>query len=124
MSNDAQYIVIQPPALADTVLFKVVKASAIYGGFTVIRAYVTAGAAGTANPVLQNYGASGTVAGGTVAAFSGTTVFTAGTPQLLTVTAANQFIDDDEWLVLKMDGALPASSTITIETVAGITSQG
>lgn len=124
MSNDAQYIPVNPPALADTVLYRIVKASEVYGGFTVIRAYVTAGAAGTANPVLMNYGTSGTVAGGTVAAFAGTTVFTAGTPQALTVTTANQFIDDNEWLVLKMDGALPASSSLIIETVAGATNVG
>jgi hypothetical protein len=126
MSNDAQFLRVAPGTVADTGTHPIVRASSIYGGFTVTAAYVVAGGAGTANAILMNYGTSaGTSTNlGTVAAFSGTTVFTAGAPQALTVTTANQFIDDGEWLVLKMDGALPANSVIMIETVAGATTTG
>jgi hypothetical protein len=107
------------------------KSSAGYGGVTVVSAWAVTGAVGTLNLVLQNYGASGTVAGGTVAGMaSGTaTVWAADTPQELTITAANQFVDSEEWLVLKkVESAagndLSADATICVEYVDGITTQG
>lgn len=109
----------------------ILKASSQYGGITVIDAYAVTGAAGTLNLVLQNYGTSGTVAGGTVAGMSsGTaTVWAADTPQQLTITAANAFIDSDEWLVLKKlesasDNDLTADAVVTIEYVDGVVTQG
>jgi hypothetical protein len=93
--------------------------------------WAVTGIVGTLNLVLQNYGTSGTVAGGTVAGMSdGTaTVWAADTPQQLTITAAQQFVDENEWLVLKkVESAggndLSADATICVEYVDGITTQG
>ena len=107
------------------------KASSAYGGFTVIAAHAVTGAVGTLDLVLMNYGTSGTVAGGTVAGMaSGTaTTWAVDTPQSLTITAANQFIDSGEWLVLKKVEAaagndLTADAVVVVEYVDGITTQG
>jgi hypothetical protein len=112
-------------------LCHIAKPSSGYGGFTVLSAWAVTGVVGTLNLVLQNYGASGTVAGGTVGGMSdGTaTVWAADTPQELTLTAANVFIDSEEWLVLKKVEAaggndLSADATVVIEYVDGIVSQG
>lgn len=109
----------------------VAKGSNTMGGFTVTDAYAVTGAAGTLNLVLQNYGTSGTVAGGTVAGMaSGTaTVWAADTPQQLTITAANAFIDADEWLVLKKVEAaagndLTDDAVVVVEYEPGVITQG
>jgi hypothetical protein len=66
-------------------------------------------AAGTADVVLQNYGSSGTVAGGTIAGMTGgtTTVWAQQVPQSLAVTAANAFVDEGEVIYLKKPEAAP-----------------
>ena len=94
-------------------------------------AWARTGLVGTLNLVLQNYGSSGTVAGGTVAGMSGgtATVWAVAAPQELTITAANQFVDSEEWLVLKkVESAsgndLANFASVVIEYVDGITSQG
>lgn len=109
----------------------VVKGSSTMGGFTVTDAYAVTGAVGTLNLVLMNYGTSGTVAGGTVAGMaSGTaTVWAADTPQQLTITAANAFIDADEWLVLKKVEAaagndLTDDAVVVVEYEPGVITQG
>lgn len=109
----------------------VAKASSVDGGFTVIAAHASTGLVGTLNLVLQNYGSAGTVAGGTVAGMSsGTaTVWAADTPQELTVTAANAFIDAGEWLVLKKVEAaagndLAADAVVVIEYADGVVTVG
>lgn len=126
------FLTINPDTMpGDGDLVHVLKPSGGYGGITVIGAHARTAVVGTLNLVLQNYGTSGTVAGGTVAGMSdGTaTVWAAATPQSLTITAANKFIDEDEWLVLKkVESAagndLAANASITIEYVDGINSQG
>lgn len=126
------FLTINPDTMAgDAALCHILKPSSGYGGITIVSAWAVTGLAGTLNLVLQNYGTSGTVAGGTVAGMSsGTaTVWVADTPQELTITAANQFIDSEEWLVLKKLEAgasddLTADASITIEYVDGITTQG
>lgn len=126
------FLAIYPDTMpGDGDLCYALKPSGGYGGITVIGAWAVTGAVGTLNLVLQNYGTSGTVAGGTVAGMSdGTaTVWAVDTPQQLTITAANQFIDENEWLVLKkVESAtgndLTADAVVTVEYVDGITSQG
>lgn len=126
------FLTVAPDTMpGDGDLCYILKPSGGYGGITVIGAWAVVGVVGTLNLVLQNYGTSGTVAGGTVAGMSdGTaTVWAADTPQQLTITAAQQFVDENEWLVLKKVEAaagndLAADSTICIEYVDGITSQG
>ena len=126
------FVTINPGTLPDDGgLSFVLKPAGGYGGITVIAAYAVTGAVGTLNLVLQNYGVSGTVAGGTVAGMaSGTaTVWAVDTPQALTITAANQFIDENEWLVLKkVESAaandLTADAVVSIEYVDGITTVG
>lgn len=133
MSGGGQrhFLTVNPDTMpGDADLCHIVKPTT-YGGITIISAWASTGAVGTLNLVLQNYGSSGTVAGGTVAGMDdGTaTTWAVDTPQELTITAAQQFIDEDEWLVLKKVEAaggndLTADATVTIEYVDGITSQG
>lgn len=126
------YLTVQPGVMTeDNDTHHIVKASNINGGFTVVRAWAVADAVGTFNFVLQNYGTSGTVAGGTVAGMSGgtATVWAATTPQELTLTSANVFIDANEWLVLKKPEAAGgndngASAVISIECVWGVVDVG
>ena len=126
------FLTINPDTMpGDGDLCHILKPSAGYGGVTIVSAWAVTGAVGTLNLVLQNYGSSGTVAGGTVAGMSGgtATVWAADTPQELTITAAQQFIDSEEWLVLKkVESAggndLSADASVTIEYVDGITTQG
>ena len=128
----SKFITVQPDIMdSDGELCHVVKASSTFGGFTVIDAYASTGLAGTLNLVLQNYGSTGTVAGGTVAGMTnGTaTVWAADTPQQLTITAANAYIDSGEWLVLKKLEAggsddLTTEATVFIEYVDGVVTQG
>jgi hypothetical protein len=134
MSGGGQrhFVTINPGEMpGDGDLVHILKPSAGYGGITVVSAWARTGLVGTLNLVLQNYGTSGTVAGGTVAGMaSGTaTVWAVATPQELTITAANQFIDSEEWLVLKkVESAagndLANFASVTIEYVDGITTQG
>lgn len=128
--NGSKFLVCNPSILnADGALSFVAKGSATYGGFTVIAAHAVTGAVGTLDIVLQNYGTSGTVAGGTVASMaSGTaTVWAVDTPQSLTVstTAANKYIAANEWLVIKkLEAAgsddLTADAVVSIEYVDGV----
>ena len=134
MSQEAKYLTVTPDTMpGDGDLCHLLKASSAYGGFTVIAAHARTSAVGTLDFVLQNYGSTGTVAGGTVASMaSGTaTVWAVATPQSLTVTttAANAFIDAGEWLVLKKvesaaSNDLAANASIQIEYVDGITTAG
>lgn len=126
------FLTINPDTMpGDGDLSYLLKPSSGFGGITILSAWAVTGAVGTLNLVLQNYGQTGTVAGGTVAGMTdGTaTVWAADTPQELTITAANQFIDSEEWLVLKKVEAaagndLAADASVHIEYVDGITSQG
>lgn len=130
--SGSNYLVVAPDTMpGDEDLCYVLKASNAHGGLTIVAAHAVIGVAGTLDIVLQNYGTSGTVAGGTVAGMSdGTaTVWAADTPQSLTLTAANAFIDSNEWLVIKkVESAggndLAADSTIHIEYVDGVVTQG
>lgn len=132
MAQGSKFLVVAPDTMpGDGDLCYLAKASSVYGGFTVIAAHAVTGVAGTLDFVLQNYGSTGTVAGGTVAGMSGgtATVWAADTPQSLTITSTNQFIDSGEWLVLKKVEAaggndLTADATIIVEYVDGITTQG
>jgi hypothetical protein len=129
---DSFYFSVQPGVMTeDNDTHHIVKASSINGGFTVVRAFAVADAVGTFNFVLQNYGTSGTVAGGTVAGHaSGTAaVWAAATPQELAITAANAYIDADEWLVLKKPESAGgndngASAVVYIEYVPGVVTVG
>jgi hypothetical protein len=126
----SQYVVVNPGATqADGGLIFVLKASAISGGITVVAAQAVNTSAGTFNIVLQNYGVSGTVAGGTIAGMAGgtATVWGSDVPQELAVTAANAFVDAGEYLVAKNvagDGNLTVDASIMIEIVEGVVTQG
>ena len=74
-----------------------------YGGITVKEVTVSTGAVGTFDVALIKYGSAGTVAGSTIAAMSsGTaTVWAADTPQTMTVTSTEAFVDEGEHLFLK-----------------------
>ncbi len=132
MANNSFFLTVNPGTLPDDGgLCYVAKASEAYGGFTVTRAWAVTGAVGTLNLVLENYGTSGTVAGGTVAGMTdGTaTVWAADAPQELALTAANVFIDSDEWLVRKKvesaaNNDLSTDARVVIECVPGIVTQG
>ena len=129
--SGSKFLVVAPDTMpGDGDLCYLAKASSVNGGFTVVAAHAVTGVAGTLNFVLQNYGSAGTVAGGTVAGMSdGTaTVWAVDTPQSLTITAANAFIDAGEWLVLKKVEAaggndLTADATVIVEYVDGIVTQ-
>ena len=117
----------------DNDLVHVMKASNTHGGVTVIAAWARTGIVGTLDLILQNYGTSGTVAGGTVAHMSGgtATVWAAATPQQLTLstTTANLYIAANEWLVLKKTESaggndLAANGSVVIEYVDGVTVSG
>lgn len=108
-------------------------ASAGHGGITITRATVATGAVGTFNLELLNYGTAGTAlqASGTIAAMAdGTaTVWAADTPQTLTVVAAQAFVDENEYVVLrKTESAagndLTADAVVMIEYVDGVVTVG
>jgi hypothetical protein len=128
----SKFLVCNPGTLPDdSGLSFIAKASSTDGGFTITSAYAVTGAVGTLNLILMNYGTSGTVAGGTVAGMaSGTaTTWAVDTPQALTITAADAYIDAGEWLVLKKVEAaagndLSADAVVTIEYVDGPVTQG
>lgn len=136
MAQLAQFVNFPLPVITtnnDTI--KVMRASTEYGGITITKAYyVPAGTtdAGTSHILyLVNYGTSGTVVGGTIGAVGGTAepYLTAGLPYAFTLTAANVFVDDGEWVVLKktQDGAdsdITANSTLHIEFVEGAIAVG
>lgn len=127
-----KFLTINPDTMpGDADLCHVLKPSSGYGGLTILSVWAVTGAVGTLNLVLQNYGVSGTVAGGTVAGMTdGTaTVWAVDTPQELDITAAQKFIDSEEWVVLKKVEAasgndLTADASICIEYVDGINTQG
>ena len=125
MSNNSFFLKFGPGTIASGDTSPIVKASTLYGGFTVVKATLFPGIAGTLDTVLQNYGVSGTVAGGTVAGISGgSAALVADTAVDLAITAANAFIDDGEWLVLKAVAAALGEAVIVVECVPGIVSQG
>jgi hypothetical protein len=129
---NSKFFVVNPDTMpGDGDLCMVAKASDIHGGFTVVNAWAVSDAVGTLNLVLQNYGTSGTVAGGTVAGMgSGTaTVWAEHTPQELTITAANAFVDANEVLMLKkVESAagndLGTAAAVVVEYVDGVVTQG
>jgi hypothetical protein len=129
------YITVSPGVMTtDGDLHYAVKASTIAGGITIVGAQLVNGAAGNAGTaclvVLQNYGVSGTVAGGTVGTCGGTAdPYAADTPKAFTLTTAQVFIDAGEWLVVKKveSGGTPdldAEASICIEYVDGVVTQG
>jgi hypothetical protein len=126
----SQYHTTNPGATqTDGGLMPAFRASSVNGGVTVIAAQAVETGTGTHNIVLQNYGTSGTVAGGTIAGMSGGTaaVWAADVPQDLTITASNAFVDAGEWLVWKNvagDGILTVDASLVIEYVAGVVTQG
>lgn len=116
---------------ADGALAMALKASSTYGGITITKVTATTGVAGTLNLVLQNYGTSGTVAGGTIAAMaSGTAnVWAANTPTDIPITAAQAYVDSGEVVMLKKMEAggsddLSTSATICIEYEEGVITVG
>ena len=134
MTQQSKFLTVYPNTMpGDNDLVHVMKASNSHGGITVVAAWARTGAVGTLDLILQNYGTSGTVAGGTVGHMSsGTaTVWAAATPQQLTLstTAANLYIAPNEWLVLKKTESaggndLAANGSVVIEYVDGVTYSG
>ena len=132
MAQEVKHITVNPGEMAgDGALTFVMRAPAAYGGVTIIGAQLVVGLAGTLNLVLQNYGTSGTVAGGTVGGMSGgtATIWVADVPQALTLTAANVFIDEGEYLVAKKVEAgatddLTNEASLLVEYVDGIVAVG
>lgn len=132
----SNFITFNPGVMTnDADLFHVLKASTTYGGMTVIAARATQGAAtggaGTSHQfLLVNYGTSGTVAGGTIAATTASTAaWVADTPKEFTITAAQAYVDAGEWIVLKKlqqgaDSDNDVQTSITIEYVEGVVTQG
>lgn len=125
MSNNSFYLKFGPGTVASGDTTPICRASSVNGGFTVVDAWLFPGIVGTLDTVLMNYGTTGTVAGGTVAGISGgSAALVADTQVHLSITAANAFIDDGEWLVLKASGAALGEAIILIECVPGIVTQG
>lgn len=125
MAQQVFYLTYGPGTVASGDTSPIVKASTTLGGFTVTKATLFPGIAGTLDVVLMNYGTSGTVAGGTVAGISGgSAALVADTAVDLSITAANAFIDDGEYLTLKASGAALGEARLIIECVPGIVSQG
>ena len=132
MATEQKYLSVNPGALATTNVCNILKVTSGYGGITLTGAYFTGTTLGTCNMELLNYGTAGTTlaASGTIAAgASGTaTVFAANTPVALTITAAQAFVDEGEWIVLKrtdgVAGTLGNFQTIAITYVDGVVSQG
>lgn len=135
MAQLAQFISFPLPVMtANNDLLRIFRASTEYGGITITKAYYTpAGStdAGTSHVLyLMNYGTSGTVAGGTIGAVGGTAApYTANVPTAFTLTAAQVFVDDGEWVVLKKtqegaDSDIVTNSTLVVEFVEGVISVG
>lgn len=132
MAQEKKFVTLNPGTMpGDGDLSFALKASADYGGVTITRVSVVTGAVGTLNMVLQNYGSAGTVAGSTIAGMANGTATTwaVDTPQALTITAANAFLDESEWAVIKkVESAaandLTADAVVEVEFVDGIVSQG
>jgi hypothetical protein len=131
MSQQAQYLSFPLPVMtANNDLLRIFRASTEFGGITITKAYYTpAGAtdAGTSHVLhLMNYGTSGTVAGGTIGSVGGTAaVYAANVPYAFTLVAAQVFVDDGEWVVLKKtqegaDSDIVTNSTLVIEFVEGV----
>lgn len=130
----SKHIILNPGTMAtDGDALRLAKASQVYGGMTILAANFTNKAATNAGTsfhlVLQNYGTSGTVAGGTIGQAGGTTdPFVANAPKAFTLTAANVYLAPGEWLVLKKveqnDSDIDAVACIDIEYVDGISLVG
>lgn len=132
MANGSKYLVVNPGVMTeDGDTIHLMKASSINGGVTLVAAYVVPDLVGTLNVELLNYGSAGTAAAGTVAAFSEGTaaVMAAGTPETLTITAAQAYLDAGEWLVAKktesaVGNDFGGNASIVIEYVEGVVTQG
>jgi hypothetical protein len=129
--SGSKFVILNPGTLPDdggkSFAFK---ASSAFGGVTIISAYAVTGAVGTLDLVLLNGGTAGSSSGTIAHMADGTaTVWAADTPQALTITAAQAYLDAGEWLVLKKvesaaDNDLSADAAIMIELVDGIVTQG
>lgn len=131
---DSKFINVYPDTMpGDNDLAFAFKASNVSGGVSIVAAHLSTGAVGTFDIILQNYGTSGTVAGGTIANMaSGTaTVWAADTPQSLTLstTAANLFVDANEVVYVKKTESaagndLSADACVSIEYMDGVALSG
>ena len=132
MAQEVKYITVNPGEMAsDAARAYAFRCFSGYGGLTVVAATVSTGVAGTLDMVLQNYGSAGTVAGATIGHMSGgtATVWAADTPQAMTLTAANVFVDENEYVYLKKLEAggsddLSNDAAVCIAYVDGVVSQG
>ena len=132
MAGGSYIITVNPGTSPDTgtAYCAAFRAGTIYGGLTVVDAWVSSGVVGTLDIALVNFGTSGTVSGATIAHMAdGTaTVWAADTPQSLTITAANAYVDAGEYVrVKKIESAaandLSEDATISIEVVNGMITQ-
>jgi len=113
----------------DTVVGHVFKApeAADGGGIYILRAYYidqAAHGAGTAFILrLVNYGTAGTLSEGTIGTVGGTAdPVAAGVPEAFTLTAAQQYVDAGEWVVLEKDetnSSDPTRGCVVIEYLIG-----
>lgn len=137
MSYGSKFIAFPLPVMTgNNDLIRVVKASTKFGGMTIIAAnYVPAAAtdAGTSHALyLLNYGTTGTAlaSGGTVGSVGGTAApYSAGVPAAFTLTTAQVFLDEGEWLVLRKtqegaDSDITTNATLVIEYCDGIVEVG
>lgn len=133
----SNFLTIALPAMtSNNDLLHVLKASSEQGGVTIVDAYYVPKAttdAGTSHHLyLLNYGTAGTAlaSGGTVADVGGTAApFTSGLPAQFTITAAQAFLDQDEWLVLRKtqegaDSDITTNASLVLELVDGVITQG
>jgi hypothetical protein len=129
--SGSKFVVLNPGTMPDDGgLSFGFKASSAFGGVTIVSAYGVTGAVGTLDLILMNGGTAGSSTGTIAHMTDGTaTVWAADTPQELTITAANAFLDAGEWLVFKKvesaaNNDLSADAAIVIEYVDGVITQG
>ena len=133
MAGGSYIITVNPGTSPDTgtALCPAFRAGTIYGGVTIVDAWVSTGiSASTLDIALVNFGTTGTVSGATIAHMaSGTaTVWTADVPQSLTITPANAYVDAGEYVfVKKIESAaaqdLSEDASVCIEVVNGMITQ-
>lgn len=133
MAGGSYIISVNPGTSPDTgtALCPAFRAGTIYGGVTVVDCWVSTGVVGTLDVCLVNRGTSGTsTTGATIAHMSdGTaTVWAADTPQSMTITAANAYVDAGEYVFIKKiesaaSNDLSEDATISIEVVNGMITQ-
>lgn len=133
MATSTKYLTVFPGTLPqDGALAFVAKASSAYGGFTVKRAWARTGQVGTLDVLLLVYStASPPAIQGTIGQMaSGTaTVWASDTPQEIPITSGQEYVDSDEWLVIRKDESaanndFAQNGSVVIEIVEGIASQG